>query len=117
MTVSRLGRCILAIAALAFAVPASAPAARAADAATLTLSLKDHKFEPAELHAPAGKSITLVVKNLGPAPAEFESGELHVEKVITGGGTVTIRLHGLQTGRYRFFDDFHDETEGYLVVP
>ncbi len=30
-------------------------AVRAEDAATVRLSLKDHRFQPAEAHAPAGK--------------------------------------------------------------
>ena len=89
---------------------------RAEDAVTLNISMKGHRFQPAELHAPAGKPIIIVVKNLDPAPAEFESNMLRVEKVVTGGGTITLRIRPLDPGRYRFFDDFHPETEGYLVV-
>ncbi len=92
------------------------PMARAEDTVTLSISLKDHRFQPAELHAPAGKPITIIVKNLDPTPAEFESNMLRVEKVITGGGTITMRIRPLDPGRYRFFDDFHPETQGYLVV-
>ena len=92
------------------------PAARAEDAVTVTVSMKDRRFQPAELHAPAGKPIVIVVKNLDSAPAEFESNMLRVEKVVTGGGTITLRIRPLDPGRYRFFDDFHPETEGYLVV-
>lgn len=91
-------------------------AARAEDAVTVNISLKGHHFQPAEVHAPAGKPITIIVKNLDPAPAEFESNMLRVEKVVTGGGTITIRVRPLEPGRYRFFDDFHPETQGYLVV-
>ena len=93
-----------------------APALEAEDAVTLNIAMKDHRFQPAELHAPAGKPITIVVKNLDPAPAEFESNMLRVEKVVTGGGTITMRIRPLEPGRYRFFDDFHPETQGYLVV-
>ena len=94
---------------------AAAPS-RAEDAVTVTTSLKDHRFQPAELQAPARKAIVIVVKNLDPAPAEFESNMLRVEKVVTGGGTITLRIRPLEPGRYRFFDDFHPSTEGYLVV-
>lgn len=93
-----------------------APPLRAEDTVTLNISMKDRRFEPAELHAPAGKPITIVVKNLDSAPAEFESNMLRVEKVVTGGGTITMRIRPLDPGRYRFFDDFHPETQGYLVV-
>jgi len=101
----------------AFAVFAMLPAARGEEAVTVNISLKDHRFEPAELHAPANKAITIVVKNFDPTPAEFESNMLRVEKVVTGGGTITVRIRPLAPGRYRFFDDFHQETQGYLVVP
>ena len=106
----------LAIAALTLGLLLMMPAARAEDAVTVNISLKDHRFQPAESHAPAGKPIVIILKNLDPAPAEFESNMLRVEKVVTGGGTVTMRIRPLAPGRYRFFDDFHPESEGYLVV-
>ena len=92
------------------------PAARAEDTVTINISLKDHRFQPAEPHAPAGKAINIVVKNLDSAPAEFESNMLRVEKVVVAGGTITMRIRPLSAGRYRFFDDFHPDTIGYLVV-
>jgi Cupredoxin-like domain len=103
-------------AALAIAIFAVQPTARAQDAASVSIMLKDHKFSPAEPHAPAGKPIVITVKNLDAAPAEFESNMLRVEKVVTGGATITMRIRALEPGRYRFFDDFHPETEGFLVV-
>ena len=106
----------LEIAALTLGLLLMLPAARAEDAVTVNISLKEHRFQPAELHAPAGKPIVIILKNLDPAPAEFESNMLRVEKVVTGGGTVTMRIRPLARGRYRFFDDFHPESEGYLVV-
>ncbi|VTZ28131.1 Cupredoxin-like domain-containing protein [Methylocella tundrae] len=92
-------------------------AVRAEDAATVRLSLKDHRFQPAEAHAPAGKPITIEIKNLDATPAEFESKTLRVEKVVAGGGVITLQIRPLAPGRYRFFDDYHeDTTEGFLVV-
>jgi hypothetical protein len=42
---------------------------------------------------------------------------LRIEKVIAGGATVTLQVRALSPGRYRFFDDYHeDTTEGTLVV-
>ncbi len=116
MTQSLITRVGFGIAALALALVAAPPAARAADEVTLNIAMKDHRFDPAELNAPAGKAIVIVVKNLDPAPAEFESHDLRVEKVVTGGGTITLRIRPQEAGRYRFFDDFHKETQGYLVV-
>lgn len=91
-------------------------AAGAEDAVTVNISIKGNHFQPAESHAPAGKPITIILKNLDPAPAEFESNMLRVEKVVTGGGTITIRIRPLAPGRYRFFDDFHPESQGYLII-
>ena len=114
MKLSRIGLCAIAIAAPILISPA--PAAHAEDTVTVNVSLKNHQFQPAELHAPANKVVMIVVKNQDPVPAEFESNMLRVEKVVTAGGTVTVRVRPLSPGRYRFFDDFHPDTQGYLVV-
>ena len=111
-----VGKRGLAIGAVAYGLLLMMPSAHAEDAVTVTTSMKGHHFQPVELHAPAGKPITIVVKNLDPAPAEFESNMLRVEKVVTSGGTITMRIRPLEPGRYRFYDDFHPETEGFLVV-
>jgi|SRR5579872_1863946 len=84
---------------------------------TVLITIKDHKFEPAELHAPAGKPITVNVKNLDEIAAEFESDALHVEKVVPPGREAIVRVRPLEPGRYNFFDDFHRATQGVLVVP
>src|SRR5690348_18398122 len=81
----------------------------AQQAASLTISVKNHRFQPAELHAPANVPIMLHVKNLDPTPMEFESVSLRVEKVVTGKGEGLIRLRPLSPGRYNFFDDFRSE--------
>jgi plastocyanin len=113
-----IGISTLAVSLLAAATPVAwAPIALAEDAVTVRLSLKDHRFQPAEVRAQAGKPITIQISNLDPAPAEFESKTLRVEKVVAGGGTITVQIRPLATGRYRFFDDYHeDTTEGYLIV-
>lgn len=92
------------------------PAALAEDAVNVQITIKDHRFQPAESHAPAGKPIIITLKNLDPVPAEFESNMLRVEKVVTGGATITIRIRPLEPGRYRFFDDFKPDTQGFLVI-
>jgi hypothetical protein len=90
--------------------------AAAQEATTIQLSVKDHRFQPSELHAPANRPIILILKNLDPIPMEFESITLRVEKVVVGNGQGTIRLRPLEAGRYNFFDDFRPETKGVLVV-
>ena len=87
------------------------------DSAKVSLTLKDHRFSPAEPTAPAGKPITIEVSNLDSTPSEFESKTLRVEKVVPAGGKVAVQVRALEPGRYRFFDDYHeDTTEGFLVV-
>jgi hypothetical protein len=83
---------------------------RADEPVMLTLTIKDHQF------VPAGKPIALTIKNLGSIAAEFESGALHVEKVIPVGGEAIVHVRPLEPGRYNFFDDFHRQTQGFLVV-
>ena len=88
----------------------------AQQAASVTVSVKNHRFQPVEIHAPANVPIELRVKNFDSAPMEFESVSLRVEKVVTGNGEGIIRLRPLAPGRYEFFDDFHQETRGALVT-
>ena len=84
--------------------------------ASVSVSVKNHRFQPGEIHAPANVPIELRVKNLDAAPMEFESVSLRVEKVVTGNGEGVIRIRPLAPGRYEFFDDFHPETRGALVT-
>jgi len=89
----------------------------AQQAVSLQLAVRNHRFEPAEIHAPAGRPIVLGIRNLDAAAIEFESVSLRVEKVIAANDRGVIDLRPLQPGRYNFFDDFHPETRGTLVVP
>jgi plastocyanin len=99
------------------AMPLLPSAARSEDAVALSLTIKDRQFDPAELHAPPGRAIEIHVKNLNPIVSEFESGDLHFEKIIPVGKEAVVRARPQQPGRYNFFDDFHRETQGVLVVP
>jgi plastocyanin len=94
-----------------------AAAARADDAVSLSITIKDHQFDPAELHAPPGKTIAIHVKNLNSIVSEFESGDLHFEKIVPVGNEAVVYVRALQPGRYNFYDDFHHDTQGFLVVP
>jgi hypothetical protein len=101
---------------LAAGALAAAPPARAQQTATISVSVKNHRFQPAELHAPANVPIELRVKNLDSTPMEFESVSLRVEKVVTGNSEGIIRLRPLAPGSYNFFDDFNQRANGVLVV-
>jgi len=109
--IAYIGRIGLAVLLLAICVPANAQ-----QAASVTISVKNHRFQPAEIHAPANVPIELRVKNLDPTPMEFESVSLRVEKVVPGNSEGVIRLRPLSAGSYNFFDDFNPKTTGVLVV-
>ncbi len=85
--------------------------------AALSVSIKDHKFSPAEIKAPANTPIVLTVQNEDATPEEFESKQLKIEKVIGGGASATIRLRPLSPGRYSFVGEYHeDQAKGVIVV-
>ena len=108
---------LLVLASLAIAAVANPGSAKAEDAVTLALTLKDQKFDPAELHAPAGKAFDIRLKSFNKIASEFESSDLHFEKIVPPGGEIVVHVRPQQPGRYTFFDDFHHETQGVLIVP
>jgi plastocyanin len=88
-----------------------------ADTASFELSLKEHKFEPAELTVPADTRLKLTIKNLDATPAEFESHDFRAEKIVPGNGEVSLYVGPLKAGSYQFFDDFHASgTRGTLIA-
>lgn len=85
----------------------------------ITLTLKNHTFEPKELKIPAGKKIKILVVNQDATPAEFESKSLNREKVIPGNTTGVVHVGPLKRGRYPFVEEYHEtETgaQGTIVV-
>lgn len=104
-----------AVAVGAIVVTLAGPAA-AVETAPASIAIKDHVFVPAELHVPAGKRILLTVENQDATPEEFESHELKVEKVISGGAKAVVRFGPLEPGRYPFFGEFHEATAQGVVV-
>jgi len=90
--------------------------ARAADPPSFTLILRDQGFEPAELQVPPDVKVELVVRNLSSRPAEFESTDLHREKVVSAGREVKLFIGPLRPGAYEFFDDFNPKTRGRIIA-
>jgi len=101
--------------ALAVGLLVLVPAARADDR-SVPLAVADHGFTPAEIEAAAGERLRIEVTNRTAAAIEFESFELNRERVVPPGQTVAVYVSGLSPGRYEFFDDFHQERRGTLVV-
>lgn len=90
--------------------------AAAADPATITIAIHDHRFEPAEVHVQAGQPAILVIDNQDATAEEFESDALKVEKVVPAGKSVTVRLRALKPGRYTFVGEYHQKTAQGVVV-
>jgi plastocyanin len=93
---------------------AAAPAL--ADDPSVAIALKNNQFVPSEVRIPAGVKVKLVVRNDNATASEFESTQFHREKVVTPGQEITVFVGPLDPGSYEFFDDFHPQTRGHLVV-
>jgi uncharacterized protein (DUF58 family) len=104
---------IFALLALAAAATLAPSGAHAAD---FTLTIKDHKFSPAELKVPAKKRISVTVVNDDATPEEFESKKLKVEKVIPGKSKARVQFGPLEPGRYEFVGEFHEDTAKGVVI-
>jgi hypothetical protein len=102
--------------AAAIAICGSTENLKAQEGAAVVVTMKEHRFQPAEIYAPANRRLAITVKNLDGAPIEFESVSLRVEKVIASGSAGVVNVRALAPGRYEFFDDFHHEARGVLVV-
>lgn len=94
-----------------------AGAASAAGMPEYKLVIKDHKFQPTELKVPANTQFKVLVSNRDSTPSEFESNEFNREKIVLPASEITVFIGPLDKGRYKFFDDFHQDTgQGVLIV-
>ncbi|HNC53570.1 MAG TPA: cupredoxin domain-containing protein [Accumulibacter sp.] len=92
------------------------PVAALAGEAEFAITIKDHRFDPAEVRVPAGQKIKLVVKNDDKTAEEFESKPLKREKIIQGGASATIVIGPLKPGSYPFYGEFHEATAKGVII-
>ncbi|WP_341752479.1 MULTISPECIES: cupredoxin domain-containing protein [unclassified Candidatus Tisiphia] len=79
--------------------------------------IKNHRFEPDVITVPSGKKIRFIIHNRDNTVEEFESHDLHREKIIMPNDSINIILAPLAPGKYDFFGDFHQETaQGVLII-
>ena len=107
-----LGRCF-AIVLLGFCIGRGA---WAADPDPILVTLKGHRFTPAEIHMPTGKPAILKIRNEDDTAEEFDSTALKVEKVVAAGASAIVRLRPLGPGRFPFIGEFHPDTARGVVV-
>jgi plastocyanin len=83
----------------------------------IDVTIKNHRFFPAEIHVPARTTVILNFKNEDATAEEFDSTALKIEKVIAGGKDGTVRLRPLDPGHYPFMGEYHPDTaQGVVIV-
>ncbi len=91
--------------------------ARAEEAYSTSVTIRNHRFEPSEIHVPAGKRISLTVVNADPLSEEFDSAALKVEKVIAGNAQGVLHISPLAPGQYDFIGEYHADTaKGHVIA-
>lgn len=82
----------------------------------ITIIIRNHRFEPADVKVPAGKKIKLIVDNQDATAEEFESKVLNREKVIPPKSKGTVYIGPLKPGKYPFVGEFNEATAKGVVI-
>ncbi len=90
--------------------------ARAADEPVFPIEFNEGVMAPLRTEVPANTRFKLALTNKGKSPAEFESSELRLEKVLAAGSASTLVIRTLDPGEYKFFDDFHPDAPPSVLV-
>ena len=106
-------RGILVVIGIVGVVVAGSAVARADD---YVLTIKDHRFSPAEIKVPANQRVSIKVINDDATPEEFESSALKVEKVVAGKSSGVVRIGPLKPGRYPFIGEYNEATAKGTVI-
>ena len=102
---------------IALAIAGALPITGRAEDIGALIVLNDGAFTPSRLEVAAAGRVTIVLRNSGKQPAEFESRALRKEILIPAGSETTITLRSPARGTFDFFDDFHpDAAKGVIVV-
>ena len=94
---------------VALALPGALTAAPTVDP-TVVLTLKNHRFEPAQVTLPAGRKIHVRLINQDGAMEEFDSHDLKVEEDVTPHGRTEFTVGPLKPGTYAFMGEAHPAT-------
>ena len=111
---SMLGKSLLLSLPVAFVL--AMPSAQAQQGAAHTVTVKNHKFQPAQITVKANAPVSLRVRNQDSSRMEFESSNPSVAKVIGGNGEATIKLKPLAPGKYEFYDDFNQQSTFVVIA-
>lgn len=81
------------------------------------LTIQGHKFTPDTLKIPADTKVRIVIRNQDVTPEEFDSDDLHREKLIPGSSEAVVFIGPLAPGSYTFKGEFNPATaKGQIVV-
>ncbi|MBP7189669.1 MAG: cupredoxin domain-containing protein [Rickettsiaceae bacterium] len=87
------------------------------DVFEVQVKIVDHVFHPSVVDVPSGHKIKLVIYNDDDSVEEFESHDLHREKIIAPHSHIIVTIAPLSPGEYKFFGEFHEDTaQGILNV-
>ena len=89
---------------------------KAEEATVFKIEMADGRLTPQRLVVPAGKPFKLEVTNAGATAAEFESKDLHKEKVLAPKATTVISVKALAAGQYDFFDEHQPKAAPGVIV-
>ena len=92
------------------------PLVHAQEDSAYVLTLKNHRFEPTVIEIPAHKKVRLIIKNLDTVAEEFDSDDLHREKVIPAGREGVVYIGPLDPGTYKFKGEFNPTTAVGSVI-
>src|SRR5262249_31908898 len=81
-----------------------------------TITIKNHRFTPAEIKVPANKRVQLTAGNADPTPEEFGRPQMKAGKGSPGKSKGVVRIGPLQPGRYPFFGEFNEATAKGVVI-
>lgn len=84
--------------------------------ASVSLTLKDHRFSPDRITVPAGRTVRIELANQDAASEEFDSDDLHVERDVTPHGRIAFEIGPLAPGTYAFMGELHPDTASGEVV-
>jgi hypothetical protein len=104
------------LAVTAFAGTSPLAYAQADEMPVFSIEFKDGAITPLRLEVPARRAFKIELHNTGTTPAEFESLELHREKVLAPQSKSFIVIKTLDPGEYKFFDDFHPDAPQAVLV-
>jgi plastocyanin len=113
-TMSRLK--YLQIAAALMLVAGIVSSASAEGVVTYDMKIKGTEFSPKQLKVKAGEAFRIRLINDNALPVEMESATLGFEKVAAGFAKIVVNVRAQQPGTYEFFDEFHPEAKGQVIV-